>query len=241
MQRLSLDGLVRGLRSAIALLALSFSLASFNGCHSGGEGYYAMPWYNVYGQPCSYSPMPGCNYYPNGAKIYVWDDPFYSQSPHFWCGTGYDPYSCNQAWGWNWYSPSGIVYDPWGYALNAGSDNGSRDIIAEASVEAEERVLSVGREFAQKNALSEETGVRIARALHQMATLPGRLGRARTEADIADFTKRLYGVDLSRVTAAALSYQAGDARALRELNSEVARNWGTSPEVTEQILRRWYE
>lgn len=224
------------------LVVAVVALAVFAGCRSGGgEGYYAMPWYDVYGKECGYTPSPGCNYNANGRKIFVREDPFYGHSPHFWCGIGYDPDTCSQALGWSWFSPSGILYDPWGYALNADSANASRDIIAEAGAEAQERVLSLGRDFAKKNALTEEVGIRIARVLHQMATLPGRLGRARTEADIADFTRRLYGVDYSRVISAARDYQAGDTRSLRELNAEVARNWGTSPEVTEQILRRWYE
>lgn len=234
------QALVRILTGMI-ILAVAAALAS--GCKtSEGEGYYAGPWYNIYGENCGTSmPSPGCNYYSNGAKLYVWEDPFYGNSPQALCGIGYNPSTCAYSDGsYFWISPDGVMYDPYGNALNGDENQGSRDIIGASASESESTILAVGKKFAQKNALAEATGVRIARTLNQMATLPKRLNRARTQADVADFTQRLYGVDFSRVSEAASQYAAGNTADLKALNAEVARNWGTTPETTEAVLKAWY-
>ncbi len=231
------------IRILTGLILTAVAALLVSGCKpSDGEGLYAGPWYNVFGENCATSmPSPGCDYHANGMKLFIYEDPFFGNSPQAICGFGYDPNTCLAAdTGYFWYSPDGIIYDPYGNAMNSAEEQGSRDIIADSAAESEKKVLEVGHDFAQKNALTEATGIRIARTLNQMATLPKRLGRARTESDIADFTQRLYGVDFRRVLNAASSYSAGDDSSLRELNSEVAGNWGTSPETTEAILKRWY-
>ncbi|NDF16070.1 hypothetical protein EB061_12255, partial [bacterium] len=60
-------------------------------------------------------------------------------------------------------------------------------------------------------------------------------------ADVADFSRRLFGLDADR--AGKVVERALRERSLREvegLNVDVAAHWGTSPEVSREILRNWY-
>jgi hypothetical protein len=214
-------------------LALVLGLFAFSACNYTTTGttdpYYAA-WYNVVGQPCSYSyamPSPGCNYYAYGGKIMAWQDPFSYQ----W-----------QRNGQYWMSPSGIWYDPSGYAINSDPSNNeaSADVITQAANQADLIVKDAGKALAQQYALSEESGVHIAKSLQDWAVL-GK-DRTRTASDIADFSTRLYGVSAVKVGAALT--QASATRSLKpleELNVDVAAHWGTSPEVSKTILKKWYQ
>ncbi|MBS1960425.1 MAG: hypothetical protein JST80_13190 [Bdellovibrionales bacterium] len=179
-------------------------------------------WYTAFGQACGYTPRPGCNYYYNGAKIMIYQDPFYS----------------GQSWNDYWTSPNGIWYGPGGYAINSQQDQASTDVIGAVAAEEQQMVEQVGKDFAQKYALADDKGIQIATTLRDWAEI-GKT-RARTEADLNDFVKRLYGVDPARVSKAIESALKHDSSKLLELNTDVAAHWGTTPETSQKILREWY-
>lgn len=202
-------------------------------------------WYDVYGNYCGTgTPRPGCNYYWDGSKVEDWDDPYYYSSHNLsfraWVYT--DSYGYSRTYyGWGWLSPTGILYTNNGNALNSGEEDEGRDVIGDAAAQEEAVVAHVGKEFAAKYALAETTGVQIAKTLNDWATLSMRENRARTEKDIADFSKRLYGVSISDTQKALASAKAGNSQDLENLNERVAQHWGTSPATSKAILKSFYK
>ena len=66
--------------------------------------------------------------------------------------------------------------------------------------------------------------------------------RARTDTDVSEYAKRLYGVELSRAkNAMILAATTQNQQPLEDLNVDVAAHWGTTPEVSKQILKAWYQ
>ncbi len=220
-----------------------------NGGGNGGGGGYVDPykraWYDVYGTQCvSYGyPMSGCNFYASGTKISASGDPYYTSLAlyyDYWSYTDSYGYS-RQYQGYAWLSDTGILYDSSGNALNEidADELQSADVISLAAQKEKAMSQKVGKAFAQKYALAETAGVSIAKTLQDWAVL-GR-DRARTDADVSDFSKRLYGVKLSQATNAINQAIKGDKGALDELNVDVAAHWGTSPETSKEILSTWYK
>jgi hypothetical protein len=212
---------------SIALIAGSFSLTACNTSTTAGDPYYSA-WYNAYGVGCSANygnPYPGCDYYQNGTKIQALQDPFWSQ----WKRGEY------------WTSPTGIWYDPSGYALNSDPvvNEAPTDVISAASAQETQMVHIAAKNLSGQYALSESSSIQITRSLNDWATL-GR-DRARTEADVADFAERLYGVSATKVSQALdLATQTHSLKPLEDLNVDVAAYWNTSPEVSKIILKKWY-
>jgi hypothetical protein len=255
-----MKGMIKSAALAAAV-AMSFALVGCGGGGGGGGGYtgggytpgpgggYTTPieraWYSVYGQRCgSGNPAPGCNFYADGSKISASADPSYYSSGHYvefatWYYT--DSYgAARQFRGYAWLSGStGILYDEYGFALNELEDGMSgKDLIGDVAAIEESVVQEVGRDFAAKHALSEEKGVEVARTLNAWATLGKK--KTRTEADLADFSKRLFGVSLDSAKAALEVAKTGDLSRLEALNKQVAERWGTSPETSKEILMGWY-
>ena len=113
------------------LLAIIF--LTLTGCNGGGSLTYA--WYDIFGNYCSSSmPSPGCDYYANGQKVSIWQDPFYYMWPND---------------GTYWTSPDGIFYSPSGYPLNSQSDsNETADVISVAADNSKQVATAVGKAFA---------------------------------------------------------------------------------------------
>ncbi len=233
----------KSVKTASAAVAALVAAVLVSGCGGGGSisidyGYGA--WYDVYGNQCGYSPGPGCNFYANGLKIIDIEDPYYS--PY---NLGYDAlwqyvdsYGFTQYYsGWAWLSPSGILYDAYGNALNE-TDSQGRDFAGDVATKEKNVIASAGDYFAKKYALDAATGLRVAKVLNDWATI-GK-DRARTEADIADFTKRLYGVDFNKVKGALAEAMKGNNGAMDGVVNEAATSWGTSPETMKEILKSWY-
>ncbi len=233
-----------GVVSAMAIVAGALTACGGGG---GGGGRYGDPfyhaWYDVYGNRCNTGyPKPGCNFYLDGDKITSNEDPYYTSSVRpSWGSYSYvDSYGFNRTYtGWAWWSPDNILYDDLGHALNQDGEDSSLDAVAQAGSQEEEVLTTVGKDFASKYALSEDAGLSIARTLKDWATLSKK--RARTTADIADFTKRLYGVDMTAAVAALAEAQAAQSTvALEGLNTKIATYWNTSPETSRVILKNWY-
>jgi hypothetical protein len=227
-----------------ALAAAVLVSACGGGGGGGGGGGYVDPgyqaWYDVYGYKCGYAPGPGCNFYANGYKIIDVEDPYFSSYYSLSYGTVsyYDSYGYYSTYsGWTWKSPNGIYYDYYGDALNDDSGAG-RDFAADVAQQEQNVVKSAGEFFAAKYSLDAATGVKVAKILHDYAEL-GK-SRARTEADIADFSKRLYGQDLNKVKGALAEAMKGNKTQLNSVVEEAATNWSTTPETMKEILKVWY-
>ena len=236
------------IRSSLKLLLIVLFPVALSACHSTvvtvqSDPYYHA-WYDVYGNYCGNGyPTAGCNFYANGVKITMSGDPYYNAGVtlynDFWTYT--DSYGYRRSYtGFAWLSSTGILYDQFGNALNELEDDAApADVIAAASTREKEVRVSVGRALSQKYALNEESGIRISKTLQDWAKL-GR-DRARTDADVADFSKRLFGVSSSRAESAVqTALLSRDVKPMEEVNVDVAAYWGTSPEVSKQILKNWY-
>ena len=239
-----------------ALAALSMAAAS--GCNSTTTYYsggtytgggtttdpYVGSWYDVYGNYCGTGyPKPGCNFYADGYKISDSADPYYKteyslQYSSQWEYTdsyGYRAYYT----GYAWLSPTGMLYDDYGRALNDLDDSSdSKDMVGEAAAQEQQAISASGKNLSDKFALAEDKGVDIARTLNDWAVL-GK-SRARTDNDVNAFAKRLYGVDAAKAKTALAKAKGGDLGDLAQLNTVVAAYWGTSPETSATILKNWY-
>jgi hypothetical protein len=234
------------LRTVVLLLtAVAFLGLTGASCHTTTTVVYSQPWYDVYGNYCGNGmPRPGCNFYANGMKIYDLEDPYYGPyndiSYAQWVYT--DSYGFHRTYfGWAWLSPTGILYDDYGRALNNDEEQGSRDLIADVAAQEREVVVNVGRDFAKKHALAESSGIHIARTLNDWATLAKKQQRARTDEDVADFSRRLYGVSVEKAKSALAAAKNGDRSGIETVNSDIAAYWGTSPETSSTILKGWYK
>ena len=234
--------------SAVVITAISLSSCNFTTTYGGSGGYsdpYKRAWYDVYGTRCINNgyPMAGCNFYSDGSKITSSEDPYSSSRTLYYDYWSYtDSYGYYRTYtGYAWLSSTGILYDDYGNALNEqDSDSAqSADVIGLAAIKEKETAQLVGKTFAQKYALAEQTGVNIAKTLQDWAVL-GR-DRARTEDDVADISTRLYGVKLNKAKAALIEASKGNKAALDDVNVDVAAHWGTSPETSKDILTKWYK
>jgi len=237
---------VKGALRTLAGLSLSLGLAlSAPGCVIiTTTTTYQPAWYDVFGNVCgSGDPSPGCNFYADGTKIRDQQDPYYASNAYYYGFYDYyDSFGYYSTYvGWAWVSPTGIVYDEYGHALNeAGSEGDSRDLIADAASAEQKKIEAAGKDFAARYALAEATGIRIAKTLTDWATLSKRQNRARTADDVADFSKRLFGVSLSTAQTALDSAKAGNKAPVEAMNAEVAQHWGTDPETSKKILKTWF-
>ncbi|MBU6152897.1 MAG: hypothetical protein KGP28_01220 [Bdellovibrionales bacterium] len=234
----------RSIQYLITLLALGMGLSACRSTTTVYQDPYYRAWYDVYGYYCGEGyPTAGCNFYADGSKILMSEDPYYRSGVtlynDYWTYT--DSFGYRRSYlGFAWLSPSGILYDQFGNALNeADADAISADVITAAAEREMEIQASAGRALAQKYALNEARGIEISKTLQDWAKL-GK-DRARTEADIVDFSKRLFGVSASRAESAlAVAMTTRSLKAVEELNVDVAAYWGTTPEVSKQILHQWY-
>lgn len=216
--------------------SLLLASALLSGCtviYNDDYGYNG--WYNVYGNQCG-NLRPGCNYWYDGLKIVDVEDPYYNSA-----------YSWNQYYSWYygqtvWESPSGLIYDAYGNCLNkAGQANVQRDLISVVSDAEQKTIQDAANDLAKKYSLSAETSLKVARTFNDWAKLGFTRGtKGRTAADLADFTKRLYGVDMNKVGNAMTSAALGDNSSLNSTINEVASNWNTSPETMKEILKNFH-
>lgn len=225
----------------IMLGAILVAVAGIVNCGGGGGGsdYYYGGWYDVYGYECG-SLGPGCNYYSNGLKIIDVEDPYFDSDYYLEYGSWsyVDSYGYTEYYdGWAWISPTGIIYDDYGNALNE-EQNAGKDIVGDVAVKEESVITAAGKKFAARYELDEQTGIRVARVLNDWATL-GK-SRARTEADTADFAKRLYGIEMNEIKIALEEAKAGNTDVLDDTVSKAANNWNTSPETFKEIQKQWF-
>ncbi|PIU00723.1 MAG: hypothetical protein COT74_03410 [Bdellovibrionales bacterium CG10_big_fil_rev_8_21_14_0_10_45_34] len=223
----------------VKLLLAAIGLWGLAGCGgSGSTAYFTHTWYTVYGSSCG-NLKPGCTYVDwfTSAKAQWWDDPSYSmfRSPE-WAivfdtdlGFYVDAFGY---WGFN-----GVFYDYYSErAINEGAGEVSRDVLAIEGNREEDMIEVAGKDYAKRYQLADETGMRVARVMNDWNKI-GK-SRSRTDADVADFTQRLYGVDLNEVNSA---FTEGDQASQEELLSKAAQTWNTSAENMRKILSHTYQ
>ena len=169
----------------------------------------------------------------------------YGYSDVYGCNYYYD-YYCN-AYGGYYDSYGGYHGPTYGRGLGGGSGTGtaasessdeSRDLIDTVSIHEEAQIAEAGLNFAKTYGLSEDKGVQIARTLDSWEALNRK--RSRTEADVADFSQRLYGVKVADAQKALDSAVKGDISGVEAMNAQVAQYWGTTPETSKKILKKWF-
>lgn len=246
-----MSGLSCSLIMAGALVGLSSCETVIDGGYSGGTGsggvvydpiVYA--WYDMYGNGCSTgNPRPGCNFYWYNSKlvkIIDQEDPYFTA---YYYNLTYDTYYYKlngvtySFSGFAWVSPTGIIYNEYGNALNQRNTRG-RDSAAKVARQELKIVEQAGKEFAAKYSLSVEKGIQVARSLNEWSKL-GR-DRQKTEADLASFTEKLYGINYNSIKSALLEAQKGNTDAMRATVAQAAKNWGTNEETMKDILKNWY-
>jgi len=240
------------LAGCITILALGGSGCNGGGSSGGSGGVIIIDpvvyaWFDVYGHGCataSQGPRPGCNFYVYGSdlvKIMDFEDPYFED--YYWPEYDYWTYYLNGVLysyeGWAWLSPTGILYDDYGNALNKKKTSGGRDIVRSVAAQEAKVVAKAGKDLAAKYNLSAAKGTQIARTLNDWAKI-GK-SRAKTEKDLAEFSQKLYGVDYLKVKKAVLSAMKGDKAAMKQTVAEAAKSWGTNEETMKQVLKNWYK
>lgn len=124
-----------------------------------------------------------------------------------------------------------------GTAAHESSDEG-RDLIDTVAIHEEAEITEAGKNFAKTHGLSDDKGIHIARTLDSWEALSRK--RSRTEADVADFSVRLYGVKVADAQKALDAAAKGDLSSVEAMNAQVAQHWGTTPETSKRILKKWF-
>lgn len=235
----------KSMSAVMAALAVAVLVSACGGgSSSGGGGYYDpgyQSWYDVYGNRCGSTPGPGCNFYANGYKIADVEDPYFSSYYALDYATWYytDSYGRSQRYeGWAWLSNNGILYDYYGAALNEDASEG-RDHAAKVAQSELNAVQTAANVFAEKYKLEPQVALSVAKIVKDYAEL-GK-SRARTEADIADFSQRLYGQDLNKIKGALAESMKGNRAPMENAIQETATNWKTTPETMKAILKVWHK
>ena len=117
------------------------------------------------------------------------------------------------------------------YSLE-GEDSG-RDLITQLEKADEARIEAAGRRISEEFALSDDAGLRMARVIRdfQMNTTH------RTEADLADFGARLYGVSPHALLSAVAQAQQGEPDSLNRLIDETAARFQTTPQNLRHVIQ----
>lgn len=121
----------------------------------------------------------------------------------------------------------------------SGSTEEGHDLIAQVVEHSDAEVLTAGRKVADQFALSEDTGIQIARTMNSWAAVARK--RSLTDADIADFSKRLYGIEIDQAKEALVKAKAGDKSGIEKASADIGKYWGTSPETVKTIFKTWYK
>jgi hypothetical protein len=113
-----------------------------------------------------------------------------------------------------------------------GTEYSSRDLLSEIATDDDTRIDAAGVRYAHRFALSDEQGFQLARMIRDYSAI-----RNRSESDMADFAKRLYGVDPAEIVSAVAAAQLGERENLNALITDAARHFGTTPEIMKTIAR----
>jgi hypothetical protein len=130
-------------------------------------------------------------------------------------------------------------YDYYGYYTcdyyyynGDGTTDTSRDMITDIAQAEQQKLDTQAKHYANKFSLSEEQGMKIAKTINDFNAVKNR-----SDADVADFAQRLYGVNPAKIVAAAGKAQAGDNTELNSVVAEAAKNFNTTSDNMKSIVK----
>jgi len=146
---------------------------------------------------------------------------YYTPTPRYTCDYVYDTLSGNYIYAcfWTYYSSNGdsVV---------------ELDLAADV---ADKETLMIERNaqyYAEKFSLSTEQSLKVAKQVVELNLL-----EERSAEDIADFAKKLYGIDTSKAISAAGKAQMGDYAELDMMINESAQKFNTSSENMKALIQ----
>jgi hypothetical protein len=229
------------MKKVLVALGLAAAMVGLANCGGGGSvstvTVVSDTWYDVYGNACGQL-RPGCTYVDNYSDVKAdWgSDPFYDPYAVPVDATVFDTDLGYNVDAYGYFGANGVFYDYYtGRAVNSGADEDTRDVLAKVGLKEAQVIETAGKDFAAKYQLDEAQGIRVARIMNDWNKIAKT--RERTDADVADFTKRLYGVDVNKVKVA---LENEDNAAMDDLVSQAAANWNTTPENMKRIVTSIY-
>ena len=118
------------------------------------------------------------------------------------------------------------------YYNGDGTKETSRDMVTDIAQTEAQMLQAQGKHYAEKFSLSVDQGVKIAKTVADFNAVKNR-----SDADVADFAKRLYGVNPSEIVSAAGKAQAGDNTELNSLVDSAAKNFNTTSDNMKNIVK----
>lgn len=152
------------------------------------------------------------------------------------CRVVYEPYrptsvyECTpvyDAWGYYMYDECG-----WYYYNVDGPATKELDMIGEVADKEELILNKTAVRFTEKYNLSSEQGLKIAKNIRDYKALQDR-----SAVDIADFAKRLYGVNPSQIFSALSAAQIGNNNELESVIEKASENFNTSKANMKSIVK----
>lgn len=220
-------------------------LLLFSACGGVDERVYTDAWYDVYGRQCG-SLRPSCNFFADGKKIHLTQDPNWGKGIPSEATNGSIGYV--DSWGqpqnyegYYWLSPNGIIYgnnNTGNYDAINDSHGEGRNVVGDVARQETEFLNRSAKDFSRRYGLSPQTGTRVAQALVSWPLLTH--GRARTEKEIERITFSLYGISADRIKLSLSRAEEGDLALLEKNIEEAALNWSTTPEVFKTIQKNWF-
>jgi hypothetical protein len=144
--------------------------------------------------------------------------------------TYYPSWHYNCYWDYDWY---GYYYEwcQWEYFSADGSVEVSKDIVADMADKETLALTKAGEFYADKFSLSVEKGTQLAKTIQDFNALADR-----SEADLATFAEKLYGVNTSELVSAVGAAQAGNNAELEKVIEKSAASFNTTSENMKDIV-----
>lgn len=145
------------------------------------------------------------------------------------------------SWHYNCYPQYNVwgiyMYDDcyWEYYNQDGTVSKELDLTAEVADRDALILEKTASLYAEKFNLSTDSAMKIAKNLRDFEALEDR-----TEADLADFSERLYGVNPSEIVSAVSSAQVGNNAELEAVIEKAAANFSTSSENMKAIVKEFH-
>jgi hypothetical protein len=154
--------------------------------------------------------------------------------------------SCNTTVGGGYYTPAWYyncypVYDYWGYYMfdecyweyyNTDGSLLEKDLVAEVSDKEAVLLEKLTNVYAEKFSLSTEAAAKVAKNVSDFSALTDR-----SEADVADFAQKLYGVNPSEIVSAVSSAQVGNNEEMDSVIDKASLILGTDSANMKAIVK----
>jgi hypothetical protein len=136
-------------------------------------------------------------------------------------------YVCDEYYDWFY----GYYYTECYYLSSDGEKEVTRDVVTEAADREELALRSASKFYGEKFSLNETKARQMAKVVADFSKL-----KDRTDADLAQFAERLYGINTQQLASAVSNAQVGDNSKLNEVISQAADNFQTSRENMKEIV-----